>query len=270
MLSASVGWGFFEMSDTRSVAATSSSYASFSGWFYYLSFSLPLVFLIGVPTIFITRSIHYAHFPDDFVMDSPTISGSAAAPPASHFFEYAMFAVTFCIFMSWALNLMMNSDRLARLPREERPRTLTFVGRFAAFCGVAAGFFLCLLGMYTLNNGHEVHMWSSWAFYITQVLAILLDTIFVFWLARICSEHHTSVEHFGRRCRVVLGVSILICSLIFLFMYQVRDFLSEADRYPAQLFFVFSEYVVAILCFAYPLAGFAEMRRHYREIAPTL
>ena len=258
------------MSDTRVATATGSPYASFSFWFYYLTFSLPLVFVIGVPSIFITRSIHYAHYPQHFVMDSPTISGSASDPPASHFFEYTMFAVTFCIFISWALNLMMNSDRLSRLPREQRPLALVLIGRFAALSGVVAGVCLCLIGMYTLNNGHDVHMYSSWAFYISQVLAILLDTIFMFWLVRLSPEHMTPVEHFGRRCRVVLGLSILVSSLVFLFMYEVRDFLAPADVYPAQLFFVFSEYTVAILCFAYPLAGFAEMRRHYREIAPTL
>lgn len=258
------------MSDTRSVAAPSAYYAYLSSWLFYLTYSLPLVFLIGVPSIFITRSIHYAHFPDDFVMDSPTISGSASDPPASDFFEYAMFVVTFFIFVSWALNLMMSSDRLSRLSKDERPVGLVVVGRFAAFAGIMAGFFLCLIGVYTLNNGHDVHMMSSWAFYISQVLAILMDTIFVFWLARISTEHQTPVEHFGRRCRVVLGLSILVCSLVFLFMYEVRDFLSDADRYHAQLFFVFSEYTVAILCFAYPLTGFAEMRRHYREVAPNL
>jgi hypothetical protein len=37
-----------------------------------------------------------------------------------------------------------------------------------------------------------------------------------------------------------------------------------------QLLFVASEYALAICCFAYPLTAFAEVRRHFREIAPTL
>lgn len=258
------------MSDTRAAAAAGSPRAILHVWLYYLTYALPSVFLIGVPSIFITRSLYFGAYPDEFVMDSPTISGTASKGVASEFFAYSMMVVTGCIFVSWALNLFMSSDRLSRLPQDQRSHTLTFLSRFSCFAGVVAGIFLCMLGLYTLKNGHDVHMFSSWAFYIAQVLAIVLDTILVFWIVRLQPEHYGPVEQFGRRARVILGSCIFACSLVFLFMYEVRDFLSQDYRYPAQLIFVLSEYTVAILCFAYPLTGVAEVRRHYREIAPTL
>jgi hypothetical protein len=258
------------MTDTRIAEAANVSPALRHLWFYYLSFALPLVFLIGVPSIFITRSIFYAYYPDQFFNDSPTISGTASHSPSGDFFLWAMLMDTLCIFISWTLISFMNGDRLSRLAHPERPSLLVFMGRFAVFAGMAAGFFLSLLGLYTLNNGHDVHMFSSWAFYISQVLAIILDTFFVFWLARLCGEHMGPIEHFGRRCRVALGSVIFVLSLCFLYLYEVRDFLPKAELYPVQLLFVASEYALAICCFAYPLTVFAEVRRHYREIAPTL
>lgn len=258
------------MSDMPVGETADSSSASAYLWHYYLTYALPLVFLIGVPSIFITRQIYYAHYPAQFVLDSPSISGTASDAPSSIFFEWTMYAVTLCIFISWSLNLFMNSARMARLSAEDRHVLLPALSGFACFSGIVAGVFLATLGLFTLNNGYEVHMYSSWIFYISQVLAILLDTILVFWLARLCAEHQGPTERNGRRARLVLGLMILSASLFFLFMYEVRAYLPKEDKYPAQLVFVASEYLVAVLCFSYPLTIFAEMRRHYREIAPTL
>ena len=64
------------------------------------------------------------------------------------------------------------------------------------------------------------------------------------------------------RSRAVIGVLTLVSALWFLYMYLDRD--GFWSLYVGQQIYVATEYTLATLCLAYPVAPFPEVRRHFR------
>jgi hypothetical protein len=238
---------------------------SASGWFDRLSICLPLVFLIGVPAILATRAIFLRYHPENFVDSSPTISETASHPPASLFFLLAMLLVTVCILISWSLNIIRSRNRLALILEQGATvsavlPTLLYTG--AGILGMAAGLSLASLAIYNLNDGHDIHMKSSWAFYICQAVSITLDILFVFWMRRLSLQ---PTKGDGLMSRAAVAAGIFIGSWFFLYMYLSKDSAAPEHRYAVQLVYVGAEYVVAVLFLAYPATVYRELRQHFRE-----
>jgi len=246
-----------EMPDTLQPARAS--------WGERLSWCLPLVFVIGVPSVLITRLIFLHYFPSHFVNDSPTISETASRWPSDVFFEWTMALVTLCIIVSWSLNVVRNRRRLTHFSRSGIAVTgPAILFALSTFLGISAGLFLMLVAIYNLHDGHDVHMYGSWAFYITQALAITLDILFVLWLRR---RVDTPAQRDGLWSRVLVAVGIFLGSWFFLYMYETKGLAAPDHKYAIQLVYVSSEYFVAAMFLAYPMTAFSEMRRHFREFA---
>jgi hypothetical protein len=239
--------------------------AARASWGERLAWCLPLVFIIGMPSVLITRLIFLDYFPDHFVGDSPTISETASRWPSDVFFEWTMALVTICILVSWSLNVVRNRRRLAGFSRSGLnvggPATLFAL---STILGISAGVSLMLVSVYNLHDGHDMHMYGSWVFYITQTLSITLDILFVLWLRRIVK---TPSGRDGLWSRVLVAVGIFLGSWFFLYMYETKGLAAPENRYAIQLIYVSSEYFVAAMFLAYPMTAFAEMRRHFREFA---
>ena len=239
--------------------------AAAGSWFERLSICLHLVFLIGAPSVLITRAIFYAYHPENFVDSSPTISETASHPPASDFFLGTMILVTACIAVSWSLNITRNRYRLGLLAAQGmKVAGPMLLAGIASVLGIAAGFWLATVSVYTLNNGHDVHMMGSWAFYICQALSITLDILFVLWMRRLAPSPFSD-DRLWQRIAVAAG--IFLGSWFFLYMYLSKDFAAPENRYAIQLVYVGAEYLVALLFLIYPMTAYAEMRRHFREFA---
>jgi hypothetical protein len=235
-----------------------------SGWLERLTWCLPLVFLIGAPSILITRAIFLRHYPSHFVNDSPTISETSSHPPSSLFFEWTMALVTICIIVSWSLNIIRNRRRLSELARSGVPvlgPTILYV--LASLLGICAGLFLLLVAIFNLTDGHDVHMDGSWGFYISQALSITMDILFVLWLRRLVEAPPSD----GLLSRTLVAAGIFFGSWFFLYMYESKGNAAPDIKYTVQLVYVGTEYVVAMLFLIYPMTAFAEMRRHFREFA---
>jgi hypothetical protein len=239
--------------------------AARASWGERLAWCLPLVFIIGMPSVLITRLIFLEYFPDHFVGDSPTISETASRWPSDVFFEWTMALVTICILVSWSLNVVRNRRRLAGFSRSglnvAGPATLFAL---STVLGISAGISLMLVSVYNLHDGHDMHMYGSWVFYITQTLSITLDILFVLWLRRIVKAPS---GRDGLLSRVLVAVGIFLGSWFFLYMYETKGLAAPENRYAIQLIYVSSEYFVAAMFLAYPMTAFAEMRRHFREFA---
>jgi hypothetical protein len=230
-----------------------------------LCLALPLVFLLGAPSVLITRFIFLHYYPDHFVGDSPTISETASHPPSSVFFEWSMALVTACIIVSWSLNILRNQRRLADLSRSGvGVLGPTFAYGLASLLGMAAGLSLLTVAVYNLNDGHDIHMYGSWMFYIAQATAITFDILFVLWMRRLAGA---SPRGDGLMARALVALAIFFGSWFFLYMYETKDLASPQHRYAIQLVYVGAEYFVAMLFLAYPMTAYAEMRRHFREFA---
>ncbi len=236
-----------------------------ASWGERLAWCLPLVFVIGVPSVLITRLIFLEYFPSHFVNDSPTISETASRWPSDIFFEWTMALVTLCILVSWSLNIVRNRRRLSDFSRAglsvAGPATLFAL---STILGISAALFLMLVAIFNLHDGHDVHMYGSWAFYITQALSITLDILFVLWLRRIVGA---PAARDGLWSRVLVAAGIFLGSWFFLYMYETKGLAAPENRYAIQLIYVGSEYFVAAMFLAYPMTAFAEMRRHFREFA---
>ena len=234
-------------------------------WYGRLTLCLPLVFLIGAPSVLITRAIFSQYYPSHFVHDSPTISETASQTPSSGFFEWTMFVVTFCIIVSWFLNLVRNSRRLSDLATGGiDAHGLTVVNWTASLMGILAGCFLALVSVYNLTDGHDVHMFGSWGFYISQALSITFDIIFVLWMRRYAMG---PTEKDGLWGRVAVAMGIFVGSWFFLFMYESKGYAAPDHKYAVQLVYVGAEYTVCMLFLIYPMTAYAEIRRHFREFA---
>jgi hypothetical protein len=231
---------------------------------YHLALCLPLVFVLGSFSLFATRLIHWVYHPEQWVGTSPSISGTSSEPPGSTFFFAMMLATALCILISWSLVLRMNAERLRTQPPSRRRTGLAVLNVAACGTGMFAGLTLAALGGVNLSVGHDFHMAASYAFYISQVLSFLLDGGNAVALRRLCPGLDGPIERRTVRSKLIVGVTSLVCALFFLFMYLVRDHLDPASLYRAQAIYVASEYTVALICFAYPLTSFAEIRRHYR------
>jgi hypothetical protein len=228
-----------------------------------LAWCLPLVLAIGAPAILVTRLMFLHYYPDHFVNDSPTISETASLPPSGTFFAVLMSAVVMCILVSWTLNALRNVWLIEGSDHPPAVRTgMSALSLAASLIGIIAGLFLLSLSIFGLRNGHDIHMASSWGFYIAQVLSITCDILFVLWLRRPAAAGAGAL-----RGRATIAFSILIGSLVFLYFYESKDSFGPAIRYTVQLVYVTTENVVCLLCLAYPATAFAEMRRDLRMLA---
>lgn len=233
--------------------------------------SLPLVFLIGVPTLLITRRVFEAHSPNAFVGTLPSISETASAGLAAVIFKWAILAATVCIVTCWSLVLRMNRHRLAHLALPGQDLRLTGALNLAAsLIGMAAGLFLGLLATVNLRSGHDLHILFSVLFFVTQVGAFLLDTWCSIRLRRQCRALDGPPERIAMIGKLAVAGTTLTTALFFLYMYNAKDVGAFGDRYLAQQIYVASEYLLAILSFAYPLPTYFEVRRHHRIEAALL
>lgn len=259
--------GLITLSESRVAEVDIGSPDGAACWLERLSICLPLVFVIGVPSILVTRAIFLGYHPENFVDSSPTISETASHPPASLFFLVTMVMVTVCIIISWSLNFIRNRRRVMLLSGQGvtgRAVAPTLLYAAASLLGMAAGVSLALLAVYNLNNGHDIHMTSSWTFYICQAVSITLDILFVLWMRRLTGQ---SEKGDGLRSRIMVASGIFCGSWFFLYMYLSKDSVAADYRYAVQLIYVGAEYIVAVLFLTYPVTAYPELRRHLREFA---
>lgn len=267
-LSRSVRWG---KSVSELTAPKAPSWrAEWVSWPHFLTWSLVLIVAIGGPALVITRYIYWLHRPEVFLTNPPSISGTASRPPSSEFFMWAMVPIVACICIGWLLNLKMSLNRLRGLPASVSVRGPTNLIMAGCACGFAVAAFLVLVSIYPLTAGRDMHILASWGFYFGAVICLFVDYLFVFWWQRLSPESVGPVETSGLRNRGIALAGLIASSLFFLYMYLNYDNALPFDRYTKQLTYVGAEYTMVCFFFAYPLTGFVEMRRHYREVAPGI
>jgi hypothetical protein len=257
------------VSELSAVKAADSRNAWVS-WPHTLTWSLLLIFAVGGPSLVITRYIYWEMRPEVFLTNPPSISGAASRGLAADFFMWSMFVVTIFICIAWLLNLRMNMDRLALAAPHPALRRAAILNYTACHFGLAAATFLILLSVYSLAGGRDMHMLASWGFYVCEVLALLLDFLFARWMLRIAPGLCGPCERRGVTLRGITGASILASSLFFVYLFLNYDAALPVDRYTKQVIYVATEYFLALSFFAYPMAGFIEMRRHYSEVVPRI
>lgn len=233
---------------------------------YRLSLASLLVFLIGVPTIFLTRIVFHATRPEYFATTIPTISKSSAFAPASDVFLVGMLVVAACIVTSWWLVFKLSRERAQDLSVAfARHRLHRALAVSAAVLGTLAGICLALLAIITLETSDPFHILLSYAFFISQLSAFLVDTGAALLLnGALAAKLGGGAKH-SLGGKPAVSLFLVLLGVFFLFMFLTRD----KDIYPnemlAQGIYVISEYVLATLCFGYAALYFPELRSHFRR-----
>ncbi len=225
-----------------------------------LLWCVPTVFGLGVTALAVTWTLFYIYYPDGFIGTLPTISETIAYAPGSYAFQLCMAVVTPSIAVTWWLNYHTTKQQLWRdgvRPgyRLGNAHRLNFA---ACIIGILAGALLAGLSIFRLHDGtlsHHLHIWLSAGFYVTQVLAFILDTICA-WMRRTVDE----TQMHSLRLRLWVSGITLGGSLLFLFLFFARHIF--ADAYMAQLVYVTCEYIISAVCFSYPMAAYPEIRAY--------
>jgi|GEM_PF-4038201 len=221
----------------------------------------PAVFVVGVAALIVSWSLFFAYYPQGFVGTLPTISETISRAPASYAFQLAMCVVTPSIVVTWLLTFNAARAHLAQIAAGGVDVTvMARLNLIASILGIVAGVFLAGLSAFQLHSGHishRLHIWLSEGFYTTQILAYIFDTI----CAKMRNRHAPNPV-LARSLRARAGVTLITStlSLIFLYLYLERSIFP--DPFIAQAFYVTCEYVLATLCFTYPLAAYPELRAY--------
>ena len=238
-------------------------------WSYHAVWCVPLIFVLGSSAVLLAWGVFAVYRPEAFIDSVPTISETASRWPSSLVFQILIFATVPCILVGWILNYWMNRHRLdAVAGTADGVAVLRAVNFAACALGIFAGLNLALLGVFKLHAGdwnHYLHLQLSKSFYGTQVVAFLLDGWCAIRLRRICSGLDGPAERLSQRSRAAVGICAAGSALFFLYLYVDRD--AFDDRLLAQQVYVGTEYLLVILCLAYPVAPFPEARQHFRRRA---
>lgn len=223
---------------------------------------VPAVFVLGVTALAVSWGLFYVYHPEGFVGTLPSISETISRTPGSTAFQILMCVVTPCIVVSWLLNFHANRMQIASLARRGADmRMARLFNRLSCIVGIAAGLQLAGLSALKLHAGplsHSLHMLLSEGFYTSQVTAFAFDGICAL-LRR--SPSMPSAQAKSLRARLVITVAAAAIAFVFLYLYLSRKDFSDALL--AQAFYVASEYLLATLCFAYPVAAYPELRAFY-------
>lgn len=224
---------------------------------------VPAVFVIGVSALAISWGLFYVYHPDGFVGTLPSISETISIAPGSIAFQVLMCVVTPCIVVSWILNYNATRAQIAQLAASgENVGLASGLNLLACIVGIAAGVQLAGLSALKLHSGtfaHNWHMWLSEGFYSSQVVSFLIDGVCA--AARRKGSEANPAQARSLRARLSIGIAASAAALLFLYLYLSRkDF---SDVWLVQAVYVTSEYMLATLCFAYPMAAYPELRAFY-------
>lgn len=239
-----------------------------SGWLekiQQLRIFAPLgVFFVGVTIIILTRYVFYIFHPSYFDGRVPSISKSAAFAPGVYLFCAGTVVVCICIFITVDYVKQIYSSRIDRLMLPEREdRHLRKLCNTGALIACAAGIFLVMLSIISLEVNGDLHIILSIMFFSTQNLAFVYD----FFCTRKIN-HYARQKNLDDKCisangKPLLFVIITCLSLFYLFMFLFKDSSIFPDNYLAHQIYSATEYTWASLAFMYAALYYPEIKKQF-------
>lgn len=225
----------------------------------YWSWSLPLVSIVAIPTVLITRALAQMYHPELYIDTLPTISKAAAFPPGSTVFAIGMTFASVCIVLGWGCYWVAGRWHIAapHTPTSEQGWLQAAFG-LATLLGIAAGLFLGGLSNISLEDNDPLHVLLSKLFFATQVTAFLIDTVILLRLRR----HATPGMAPAHGGRLYLTPAIVLLSLAFLATFLFKGTGGFTDTMLMRRIYTGSELVVAICCLLYPLTVLPALRQY--------
>ncbi len=233
-------------------------------WRRRLSWSLPLVFLIGVPVILATRTILNSTYPGRFDHMIPSISKTAAYAPGNYVFAVGMSAVAVCIFIAWSICRRIGNERILHLAPQAYQNRLLGMNGAGSVLGMIAALMLALLALISLEVDDALHMFLSALFFSFQVLAFAVDTLCYVVFRRYVGRRGDRELKLAATTRLWMCLAVAISGSLFLYMFMNKSDGLFDSRYLAQQVYIFSEHALSFLFLAYPAALFPDVLRYIR------
>ena len=235
-------------------------------WRRRLSWSLPLVFLIGAPVIVATRLILYSTYPGRFDHMIPSISKTAAYAPGNYVFAVGMSAVAVCIFIAWSICRRIGNERILHLAPQAYQNRLLGLNGAGSVLGMIAGLMLALLALISLEGENSLHMVLSALFFSFQVLAFAVDTFCYQLLRRYAGRKADRELKLAATTRLWMCLAVVTSANLFLYMFMNKSDGLFDSRHLAQQVYIFSEHALSFLSLAYPGALFPDVLRYFRVV----
>ena len=228
-----------------------------------------LVFIVGVPIILATRWVFFVHDPAIFERTSPSISKTAAYAPASYLFTAGMVVTAVFLIISWYIARRVISWCIDSLQPGPGTALLRALGGAASALGIFAGILLALLAVVSLEYSNDGHMVLSALFYASQVTAFILDAAAAAWLGRRARRQGDGNLAMPGSSRIWVCLAVVISVCFFLLMFNLKDAEAYDDSMLVQRIYVASEYILAILCLGYAVAGYFDSKPYFRKLGAS-
>lgn len=228
---------------------------------YKSGYALLAVFFLGIITIIVTRILFYIYHPEYFLNTIPTISKSAAYTPGSYFFMLGMNIVSICSFITWYLIYRFNTKRIKILLNTDNKYIAANIFNFMGFIlGTLAALFLALFTNISLEDHTNYHISFSKYFFFTEIFAFIMDSVCCSIIYNQITALNGTFNKNYYYLRYAITLLVILSSLIYFFLFENRGIFNNVHL--AQLFYVITEHVTAILCFSYAAAYFPDINKH--------
>ena len=225
-----------------------------------------LVFIIGAPTILLTKLVFYLLNPDFLVKRVPTISKAAAYAPGYYIFFAGMLIVCVCIITTVIFVYKLYLYRIDRLSlphaAERNLKTTIIIG--CTFC-ILAGLSLGLLSIISLEVDDPVHVGLSIGFFAFQSVAYIFDTICAVRIKKLALVQHVEIDNFSLNGKPQLCIILSVLAVFYLFMFLSKDSSLYSDDLFAHQLYTITEYIWANLAFLYSALYYPEIKNHIKK-----
>ncbi len=226
--------------------------------------------IFGIPSLVVALALFAAVNPDYYSHDIPSISRTISIPPASTIFVAFMTPTVISIVVCWIYGGRMNLWRVRVMKAAGKSFFwLGVLSVLAATLGIVAGLSLFALAVVTLDCCLTGHMVFSYLFFVSQILAFIVDTAFTLLIAR--SETNALVhvpavrralKYKTRFCAGIVGAGIC-----YYLLYLLKDFELGPLQMLVQVTYVMNEYALCTMLFSYSLFYLPLSTRYSRKMA---
>ena len=223
-----------------------------------------LVFIIGAPTILLTKLVFYLLNPDFLTSRVPTISKAAAYVPGYYIFFTGMLIVCVCIITSVYLVYKLYMYRIDRLSLPHATeRNLKIFITIGCVCCILAGLSLGLLSIISLEVNDPVHVGLSIGFFAFQSFAYIFDTICAVRIKKLAFVQQIDIDNLSLNGKPQVCIILSVIAVFYLFMFLTKDSSLYSDDYLVHQVYTITEYIWANLAFLYSALYYPEIKNHF-------
>ena len=225
-----------------------------------------LIFIIGAPTIFLTKLVFYLLNPDFLTHRVPTISKAAAYAPGYYIFLAGTLPVCVCIITTVFLVYKLYIYRIDRLSLPHtKERNLKIIIITGCVCCILASLSLGLLSIISLKINNPVHVGLSIAFFAFQSFAYIFDTISAIRIKKLAFIQHIDIDNLSLNGKPQICIILSVIAVFYLFMFLTKDSSLYSDEYLVHQVYTITEYIWANLAFLYPALYYPEIKNHIKK-----